>query len=622
MTTRAEHPAPACTRFQELRLDAAERTLCAAERSFVTEHGARCADCRRLAALAETMRFDGSAPAAKPLDELARRRWIRDLVQEAREEPANTAYSPHRLREPSRWRRVAALAAAAAVLLGASYLVGEWIGGGASDPRTPQPATSPQVRVLLASGDVRLDGDALRLRSAVRSGARLVVGAGRAAVELPQGSVVVAERSTRVHLVSLSADRIHLELRRGAMLLSVTRRRPGARFEVQTPHGRIRVVGTLFAVDSGPQGSRVRVYRGRVRVLRGQCRQEVPAGRELGLKPPRSRPEPLSGSPGARIRGERLLALLARRAEGRPSVLDLHTRPSGVSVEVDGTHLGPTPLVARLTPGRRRLELRPPEGPALRENLELPDGGTVHREFDLRGSRARARARARARPPDARPAGQQPSRPEPGEAELPRRVAARPDPRPEGRLQQRGGPLRPRSRPLGRARLAPAHRPARPRSVPPAARPPARSRQAPDLLQQARRLRSARDYRGAARVYQEIVSRYPRSAEARVSRVSLGMLYLGSLWKPSRALQAFDAYLSAHPKGGLAPEARFGRAKALRALGRRAEEIRALEALIQRHPRSVQAATARQRLQQLGWAKGGVQPRPAQPRPRRGSEGS
>ncbi|MBW2278445.1 MAG: tetratricopeptide repeat protein, partial [Deltaproteobacteria bacterium] len=98
--------------------------------------------------------------------------------------------------------------------------------------------------------------------------------------------------------------------------------------------------------------------------------------------------------------------------------------------------------------------------------------------------------------------------------------------------------------------------------------------------------------------YQELLSQYPGSAQARNSLVSLGDIQLDHMGRPGRALKSFDSYLARTRKGTLAQEAAFGRARALRALGRTAEEIRALQTFLAAFPAAIQAPRSRQRLEE------------------------
>ncbi len=102
----------------------------------------------------------------------------------------------------------------------------------------------------------------------------------------------------------------------------------------------------------------------------------------------------------------------------------------------------------------------------------------------------------------------------------------------------------------------------------------------------------------AISLYQELQSRFPASEEARVSHVSLGRLLLErSMW--SEGLSQLDDYLATVPDGMLAPEALFGKARALGMLGRLDEERSEWVALLTKFPDSVYAAQARRRIEEI-----------------------
>jgi len=115
--------------------------------------------------------------------------------------------------------------------------------------------------------------------------------------------------------------------------------------------------------------------------------------------------------------------------------------------------------------------------------------------------------------------------------------------------------------------------------------------------------RAANDARRAGKSHQAILGyerlqrHYPGSVEAHASRVSLGGLLLKN-GSSSAALAQFDAYLASEG-GRLAAEALFGRAQALRALGRSADEAQNLQRLVKTYPNSAYATHAKRRLSQL-----------------------
>lgn len=106
-------------------------------------------------------------------------------------------------------------------------------------------------------------------------------------------------------------------------------------------------------------------------------------------------------------------------------------------------------------------------------------------------------------------------------------------------------------------------------------------------LAEARTLRAAGRYPEAARVLEGLLRSAPRSSAARTGSVILGNVYLGPLDDPRRALKAFDFYLGRAAQGAaLEAEARYGRVRALRRLGRGDAAAREAARLRERFPSS------------------------------------
>ncbi len=118
-----------------------------------------------------------------------------------------------------------------------------------------------------------------------------------------------------------------------------------------------------------------------------------------------------------------------------------------------------------------------------------------------------------------------------------------------------------------------------------------------DLLQTANRLRGERRWGEAERTYLEVTSAYPGTHAAYVAQVAAANIRLERLNRASGAARLFRAAIRIG--GPLDPEARDGLARALRRMGDRAGERRALEGLLERHPRSAYANRARERLAEL-----------------------
>lgn len=118
------------------------------------------------------------------------------------------------------------------------------------------------------------------------------------------------------------------------------------------------------------------------------------------------------------------------------------------------------------------------------------------------------------------------------------------------------------------------------------------------LFAEANRARANADAAQAIQLYRNLQRRFPRSREAELSQLTLARLLFDS-GDARSALGGFDAYLG---RGGrtLQAEALVGRALSLRALGRRDAEVNAWRDVLARHPGSVYARQASERLSALG----------------------
>ncbi len=142
----------------------------------------------------------------------------------------------------------------------------------------------------------------------------------------------------------------------------------------------------------------------------------------------------------------------------------------------------------------------------------------------------------------------------------------------------------------------PDRKPAPRRPVLPAPPPPVED--APSLFRDANAARRDGRVEDALRLYARLVDLHPASAEAHTALVTTGRLSLDR-GDATSALRSFEAYLSASHAGPLGEEARAGRALALGALGRHADERAAWRELLVRHPMSAHRARAEQRLGEL-----------------------
>jgi hypothetical protein len=115
------------------------------------------------------------------------------------------------------------------------------------------------------------------------------------------------------------------------------------------------------------------------------------------------------------------------------------------------------------------------------------------------------------------------------------------------------------------------------------------------LFAAARKQAGLGNAREARALYRELQTRYPGQGTASV-QVVLGNLEM-ELNAPERALTAYDAYL--HSGGPLEPEALHGKVRALRALGRTADEVLTIRNYLARYPKGFQAPSLKKRLQEL-----------------------
>jgi len=116
-----------------------------------------------------------------------------------------------------------------------------------------------------------------------------------------------------------------------------------------------------------------------------------------------------------------------------------------------------------------------------------------------------------------------------------------------------------------------------------------------DPFARARLLRGRGQFREAAALYESIHDASPQSGSGRAALLGLAELRLSDLHDAAGALRAFDAYL-AGGSSALSREAAYGRIRALRALGKSAQERAAIEAFLRAYPSGPEADSLRQRL--------------------------
>lgn len=124
--------------------------------------------------------------------------------------------------------------------------------------------------------------------------------------------------------------------------------------------------------------------------------------------------------------------------------------------------------------------------------------------------------------------------------------------------------------------------------------------QAEDLLRKANGLRAEKNWLEATQTYERVVDKYSTSGQAYPAMVAAAGLRLDRLNDAAVALRLYRRALDARPAGALAEEARFGEARALRALGKDDDERTSLQKFLSSYPSSWRAEEARTRLRALG----------------------
>jgi hypothetical protein len=141
---------------------------------------------------------------------------------------------------------------------------------------------------------------------------------------------------------------------------------------------------------------------------------------------------------------------------------------------------------------------------------------------------------------------------------------------------------------------------------PPAVSPPTSAAGAPrarptqsvaDLLDRIRTLRAQKKWSRLLSAYKRLRRLHPGTPEAHTCLALMGHVYLRHLGKPAAALRLFNRYL--RRGGSLAPEAAWGRIRALDRLGRTQAAIDGCRAFLNRYPKSIYARQVRSRLKAL-----------------------
>jgi ferric-dicitrate binding protein FerR (iron transport regulator)/tetratricopeptide (TPR) repeat protein len=438
-----------------------------------------------------------------------------------------------------------ALAASVAVVLGGQRYLRR------PDPASPPLSSAISAQVVFASGDARLGSLPAETGQQVPQGERLSTDSGLACMAMA-GSIDVCLDGASAAIFTLSEpDRILVYLEKGALMARLDHQPVGRKFFVRTAGAELQAVGTRFSVRLSEDGNmRVRLHEGRLAV---RAANRVSTDLVAPVQASIAQDIRVASMSAAAIGEDKLLADLVEAARFQSGAsLTITSTPAGADVLLDNLAMGKTPVSMYLRASAHvRLSL---------QGYEPISDWIACEACGLRSQRGAARGAGSA--PKASASGTASK-----EASVPRRI-------------ERAFTLTA----LAAASSEDSGKPSHPR--------PGVARVSPDrLLAKAQSLRAQGQYESCAQLYRRLRSEFPGSEEAKVSMISLGELELLRTKNPVAALDAFNAYLRLG--GSLDREARFGKIRALRALGRRAEADAETARFMRDYPSSIQAATLR-----------------------------
>lgn len=400
-----------------------------------------------------------------------------------------------------------------------------------------------RVELVYAAGDVAMNGGPVRL-GLLAPDDHLRADDGRACLLADPGAELCFGESTSLELLA-NADsaRGRFRLDEGTLMVAASAQGDGSRLAVLVGDLELRTDGGEFHVEFHDGVGEVRVHEGIVELGRGRSQIQVAAGRGHALDLESSE-FVVSRAQAFADRGLSSPRFLWAARDSGLLTVTVTAAATPASVEVDGRAVGNAPLLSFVPAGDHELEVAGRGGEWHSGSFHIAPG--EHRELSI----------------ELEPiAASEPSEP----SEVDPAVAA---------VEEREPTLG--ERPVNSAESIPS---------------------AEELLRQARAAMKAKDWKKAAKTYRRLLDLHPDDPLAPSARIAVGNLELDHLGRPKAALRAYDGYLQ-HP-GPLSAEARHGRIRALRALGRRDAEADAIVAFLRDHPQSLQAAQLRKRLAEL-----------------------
>lgn len=403
-----------------------------------------------------------------------------------------------------------------------------------------------RIELVYVSGEVRVgDKPAASSSRLLHEGDVLAIGSGGACIAMDPQIDVCATAGSRLRLTQAGAPLRRLDLLEGKVAVQLAPQPEGYKLSIVSDGIWSTAVGTAFTVERDEtQGVKTTVLHGKVRVGANDARAKlVSAHQRARVRSGSLEAEVHATSRSDESPGWALLGPTKLWNAVVSATLEVDGAPEGAQVLLDGQAIGVAPISTLVPAGVRMIDVRV-DGTSLWSHQVTFTAGSRER-FSLEG--------VEPAPPVALPAA-------------------------------------PASEPTATA-TTPQHRL-------PATKPRAGTSSA-ELLREARGLLRAGELNAAAGKYAELVRAHPSSPEARSSLLSLAELELEHLGNAAAALEYADKYL-ASGGGPLAPEARETRVRALRSLGRRADERAAIAEYLQAYPDSLRAPALGKRLSELG----------------------
>jgi len=408
--------------------------------------------------------------------------------------------------------------------------------------------SSPRVELVYASGQVRVNDRRVKVGDFLLEEGDLVeVLNGQACLAIDPGIDICQDVNTRLRVQKVSGNARRLELINGRVTASLAPQPKNMTFSVVAKDTVVTAIGTVFSVElsNDQEGIETAVLAGKVTVARKSDNRVVRAHQRATVHNSAARVTSIVRADESQYWA--LVQHIDLWKGPATSVLDLRSAPTGATVLLNGQSIGAAPLSSLIPAGRHRIALKIGDRTVLDQPFSSEAGQVALKSIDLKSA-----VRSWLSETDSDLADTQ----------------IKPEPKKKASDDYRNRIKWLTQTPAGQ------------------------------LIRVARKYMQQSRWEDAAYAYRELRQTQPQSVEAHTVLVPLGRLELDHLHQPKQALQNFELYLR-QGGGSLSQEARFARVKALRQLGKRSEEIDAVEEFLERYPSSFESKILRRRLETL-----------------------